>query len=200
MSAVRYPQRIQSVHVESINGELCVYDTARQRVHSLNHTAAFVWQRCDGRTAPGELAAALSAEASIDDAEAVVQLTLHEAGRRATAGGAARRGRGGVAARPAAARRCGRRHPGDLLNRGADSGGGAVGARRRHSDLRFHRRRRHVRRARRRGKHHDCGQRREWWSRACGGGWVYWRHGRPGRSDDGDRVRDAGRVAHRACR
>ena len=78
MSAVCGPRRIQSVHVESIDGELCVYDTARQRVHSLNHTAAFVWQRCDGRTAPAELAAALSAEASIDDAEAVVQLTLQE--------------------------------------------------------------------------------------------------------------------------
>ena len=78
MSAVGGPRRIQSVHVESIDGELCVYDTARQRVHSLNHTAAFVWQRCDGRTAPAELAAALSAEASIDDAEAVVRLTLQE--------------------------------------------------------------------------------------------------------------------------
>ena len=66
------------MHVESIDGELCVYDTARQRVHSLNHTAAFVWQRCDGRTAPAEMAAALAAEASIDDAEAVVQLTLQE--------------------------------------------------------------------------------------------------------------------------
>ena len=78
MSAVPHPQRIQSVHVESIDGDLCVYDTARQRVHALNHTAAFVWQRCDGRTAPVELAAALAAEASIDDAEAVVRLTLQE--------------------------------------------------------------------------------------------------------------------------
>ena len=78
MSAICGPRRIQSVHVESIDGELCVYDTARQRVHSLNHTAAFVWQRCDGRTAPAELAAALSAETSIDDAEAVVRLTLQE--------------------------------------------------------------------------------------------------------------------------
>ena len=50
MSAIPHPQRIHSVHVESIDGELCVYDTARQRVHALNHTAAFVWQRCDGRT------------------------------------------------------------------------------------------------------------------------------------------------------
>jgi Coenzyme PQQ synthesis protein D (PqqD) len=78
VSTVAYPQRISSVHVESIDGELCVYDTARQRVHALNHTAAFVWQRCDGRTTPAELAAALSAEASIDDAEAVVLLTLQE--------------------------------------------------------------------------------------------------------------------------
>ena len=78
MSATRHPHKIQSVHVESIDGELCVYDTERQRVHALNHTAAFVWQRCDGRTAPAELAAALSAEAAIDDAEAVVRLTLQE--------------------------------------------------------------------------------------------------------------------------
>ena len=37
MSVVRYPKRIKSVHVESIDGELCVYDTARQHVHALNH-------------------------------------------------------------------------------------------------------------------------------------------------------------------
>jgi hypothetical protein len=78
MSTVPHPQRIHPVHVESIDGELCVYDTARQRVHALNHTAAFVWQRCDGRTSPEELAAALAADASIDDAEAVVRLTLQE--------------------------------------------------------------------------------------------------------------------------
>ena len=47
-------------------------------MHALNDTAAFVWQLCDGRTSPAELAAALSAKASIDDAEAVVQLTLQE--------------------------------------------------------------------------------------------------------------------------
>ena len=78
MSSNRCPHRIQSVHIESLEGELCVYDTARQHVHALNHTAAFVWQRCDGRTAPAELAAALAAEAEIDDAEAVVHLTLQE--------------------------------------------------------------------------------------------------------------------------
>ena len=78
MTAGRYPKRIESVHVESIDGDLCVYDTARQHVHALNHTAAFVWQRCDGRTAPAELAAALSAETSVDNAEALVRLTLQE--------------------------------------------------------------------------------------------------------------------------
>ena len=31
MTAGRYPKRIESVHVESIDGDLCVYDTARQR-------------------------------------------------------------------------------------------------------------------------------------------------------------------------
>jgi hypothetical protein len=78
MSVVRHPQRIENVHVESIDGELCVYDIVRQQVHALNHTAAFVWQRCDGRTAPVEMAAALSADLSIDEAEAVVRLALQE--------------------------------------------------------------------------------------------------------------------------
>ena len=74
----RYPQRINIVHVESIDGELCVYDSSRRRVHSLNHVAAFVWQRCDGRTSPAEMALALADEISIEDAEAVVALTLDE--------------------------------------------------------------------------------------------------------------------------
>src|SRR6478735_2901974 len=78
MVAAHCPQRIARAHVESIDGDLCVYDTARQHVHALNHTAAFVWQRCDGRTSPADMAAALSTEMSIDDAEAVVQLALQE--------------------------------------------------------------------------------------------------------------------------
>ena len=32
MSATRYPHRIESVHVELIDDELCVYDTSCQRV------------------------------------------------------------------------------------------------------------------------------------------------------------------------
>ena len=128
MSATRYPQKIESVHVESIDGELCVYDIARQRVHALNHTAAFVWQRCDGRTAPAELAAALSAEASVNDAEAVVQLTLQELAAAQLLAGpidevapVSRRDllRRGIAAAA---------HPGDLLDRRAVSCGRAVAA------------------------------------------------------------------------
>ena len=104
MSVVHYPQRIQSVHVESIDGDLCVYDTARQHVHALNHTAAFVWQRCDGlddadRTGRGPL------RRSLDRRRRGGRATdAAGAGRRATAGGAAPRGCAGVAARPAPAR------------------------------------------------------------------------------------------------
>ena len=199
MSAVRYPQRIQSVHVESIDGELCIYDTARQRVHALNHTAAFVWQRCDGRTAPAELAAALSAETSIDDAEAVVQLTLQELA-------AAHLLAGPIDEVARVSRR-------DLLRRGVAAA--AIPAiysivaptpaaaqsvpRRRHRVLRLHRRRR-----RRSSCPPASSASRLWlpargavsgfrlaWARVARVVWAVGRR-RP--------CRDAGRVAHRACR
>ena len=127
MSVIRYPKRIESVHVESIDGDLCVYDTATQRVHALNHTAAFVWQRCDGRTTPAELTAALSAETAVDNAEAVVQLTLQElaAAQLLTAPIESSHGcRGATCSGGLAAA-----HPGDLLHRGADSRGSAVARR-----------------------------------------------------------------------
>ena len=50
--------------------------------------------------------------------------------------------------------------------------------------------------ARRRRQRHDSGHRRA----GSPGLASCRRHGWPGRSDDGDRVRHAGRVAHRACR
>jgi hypothetical protein len=40
-------------------GELIVYDTERRRAHSLNRTAALIWEQCDGRTEVTELAARL---------------------------------------------------------------------------------------------------------------------------------------------
>jgi hypothetical protein len=42
-------------------GDLILYDTDRHRAHSLNRTAAFIWQQCDGQTNIAALAARLQA-------------------------------------------------------------------------------------------------------------------------------------------
>jgi hypothetical protein len=62
--------------VEDLGTELMIYDQKRNRAFCLNQKAAFVWQRCDGKTTVGELAAQLahSSGATID--EKVVQFAL----------------------------------------------------------------------------------------------------------------------------
>jgi hypothetical protein len=41
--------------VEDIDGELLVYDVARNRVHCLNRAAALIWRSCDGIATPEEI-------------------------------------------------------------------------------------------------------------------------------------------------
>jgi hypothetical protein len=41
--------------VEELGTELMIYDQKRNRAFCLNQKAAFVWQRCDGKTTIGEL-------------------------------------------------------------------------------------------------------------------------------------------------
>ena len=71
-----YPVQATNVHVERIGDELCIYDWQRKHVHSLNPTAAQVWQRCDGQTSPAEIGAALQSTLGVPNAEEVVWLTL----------------------------------------------------------------------------------------------------------------------------
>jgi hypothetical protein len=70
------PKRAETVHVEQLGDEVCVYDWQRKEVHALNPTAARVWQQCDGRTSPQQIAAAIQAELNVPDAEELVWLTL----------------------------------------------------------------------------------------------------------------------------
>ena len=41
--------------VEEVFDELVIYDLKQNRVHSLNPTAALIWQHCDGHTTPVEM-------------------------------------------------------------------------------------------------------------------------------------------------
>jgi hypothetical protein len=73
-----YPKQAVTVHVEQLGDELCIYDWRRRAVHALNPTAAQVWQLCDGRTSPAQIADTLQAELNAAQAEELVWLTLSQ--------------------------------------------------------------------------------------------------------------------------
>lgn len=73
---MQYPKKSDKVYVEAIDQELCVYDWERQKMHTLNPTAALVWQQCDGQTAPAAMAARLEQELQTPEAEQLVWLSL----------------------------------------------------------------------------------------------------------------------------
>lgn len=52
--------RKKDLIVKRLDDELCIYDVARHRAHSLAPMMASLWRRCDGKTAPAELARALA--------------------------------------------------------------------------------------------------------------------------------------------
>ena len=69
------PRRRDDLHVEHLEGELCIYDGAVQQAHVLNDIAARVWERCDGQRGAGELAMELARDTdglTLTAADAVV--------------------------------------------------------------------------------------------------------------------------------
>lgn len=70
-----HPQKSPTLHVENVGEELSVYDWQRLQMHSLNPTAAKVFEMCDGETSPDQMAARLDAP------EAVVWQSLDELGK-----------------------------------------------------------------------------------------------------------------------
>ena len=60
---------------------LMVYDEERNRAHSLNRMATFVWRHCDGQTSIAELTRRLQLELDIPADEAMVWLALERLGK-----------------------------------------------------------------------------------------------------------------------
>ena len=54
--------RIEEMVVQELPDEVLVYDLRHHKAHCLNRTAAFVWNRCDGRSTPGEIAEMMEKE------------------------------------------------------------------------------------------------------------------------------------------
>jgi hypothetical protein len=71
-----HPKQIETVHVETLEGELCIYDWQRMEVHNLNPTAAAVWNLCDGQTSPQEMAGQLKGDLTPTQAEELVWMSL----------------------------------------------------------------------------------------------------------------------------
>jgi hypothetical protein len=77
-----YPKQSETVHAEILKDELCLYDWQRKEVHALNSIAAKVWQLCDGRTSPAQIAtqllSELPAELNAKQVEELVWMSLYQ--------------------------------------------------------------------------------------------------------------------------
>jgi hypothetical protein len=73
--------RKRGLIVQEADDELLVYDLERDKACCLNHSAAAVWKRCDGRTTPTEIARLLQKEIGAPIDEKFVWLALESLGR-----------------------------------------------------------------------------------------------------------------------
>lgn len=64
--------------VKGLNDEVLVYDLERDKAHSLNSSAAFIWKKCNGRRSVAEVAQALSREFKVPADEQTVWLALDQ--------------------------------------------------------------------------------------------------------------------------
>ncbi len=64
--------------VKKMPDEVLVYDLRRDKAHCLNHTAALIWNYCDGRTSVANIAGRLGKELNATVDERVVWLALKE--------------------------------------------------------------------------------------------------------------------------
>ncbi len=73
--------RRDNMLVQAIGDELVVYDRTVHRAHRLNHTAACVWNHCDGKTSVATLAEQVATECNVPSDEGLVWLALERLGK-----------------------------------------------------------------------------------------------------------------------
>ena len=64
--------------IQELPDEVLVYDLDRDRAHCLNQTAAFVWQRCDGRNTVAQIARTLGQQFDCSVDETIIWLALDQ--------------------------------------------------------------------------------------------------------------------------
>jgi len=73
--------RKEGLVIQELPDEVLVYDLDRDRAHCLNNTAAFVWQRCDGKNTTAQIARTLGQQFDCAVDEKLVWLALDQLGR-----------------------------------------------------------------------------------------------------------------------
>ncbi len=73
--------RKQGLVIQELPDEVLVYDLDRDRAHCLNPTAAFVWQRCDGKHTTAQIARTLGQQFDCAVDEKIVWLALDQLGK-----------------------------------------------------------------------------------------------------------------------
>ncbi|MGA8538114.1 MAG: PqqD family protein [Terriglobales bacterium] len=52
-----HPRKTEGIEIHAVGDECAVYETAADRIHYLNPTAALILEFCDGDHSPAEIAA-----------------------------------------------------------------------------------------------------------------------------------------------
>jgi hypothetical protein len=78
---VRPVARTQGLVIQELPDEVLVYDLDRDRAHCLNPTAAFVWQRCNGKNTTAQIARTMGREFDCAVDEKIVWLAVDQLGR-----------------------------------------------------------------------------------------------------------------------
>lgn len=68
------PRRRSDINARLVASEVVVLDRKADLVHQLNQTASFIWERCDGRSTPQDIADALVDAFEIDPDVAVTSV------------------------------------------------------------------------------------------------------------------------------
>ncbi|HEY6046252.1 MAG TPA: PqqD family protein, partial [Pyrinomonadaceae bacterium] len=71
-------KRERQLVIDELPDEVLVYDLDRHKAHCLNETAALVWQHCDGKSTPSQIARRLTRKIRAPFNEELVWLALSQ--------------------------------------------------------------------------------------------------------------------------
>jgi hypothetical protein len=65
------PKRRADVKARLVRGEMLVLDRHEERMHQLNRTATYIWERCDGQQTTAEIAEQVCKTFEVDEPTAL---------------------------------------------------------------------------------------------------------------------------------